>query len=79
MTRESLVEVLVNDFELDPADLEAGDGLFSRGMLDSFSMIELVQHIEANTGVKFRATDFNLQNLDSIDRILAFVESRRRG
>jgi acyl carrier protein len=77
VTREALVQVLVEDFELDPADLDADAGLFSGGLLDSFSMIELVEHIEARTGVKFRAADFNLQNLDSVECIVKFVESRR--
>jgi acyl carrier protein len=76
ITREQLMTWLVEDFDLDPGELGDGTGLFSGGLLDSFSMLQLVSRIEAAAGVKVRPMDFTLENLDSVDRMLAFIERR---
>lgn len=76
LTRIELMSWLMEQFDLDAAELGDGSRLLSGGLLNSFSMIELVTRIERTTGVKFRPTDFTLENLDSVDRILSFVERK---
>lgn len=76
LTRIELMNWLMEQFDLDAAELGDGSRLLSGGLLNSFSMIELVSRIERATGVKFRPTDFTLENLDSVDRILSFVERK---
>lgn len=48
--------------------------LFSSGLLDSFSMVELLAFVEELAGRRVRVVDVNLDNLDTIDRIVALIE-----
>lgn len=74
--RDQLREFLVDRFRLDGVELDDDTQLFSTGLLDSFSMIELVMYLEQQSGEKLRAGDFNLENLDSVDRILRFMNPK---
>lgn len=47
--------------------------LFTSGILDSFDLIELVTLIEQRAGLRVRARDINMDNLDSVQRVMAFV------
>ena len=76
LTRERIVAFISETFDVDPAELEDESLLFTSGLLDSFSMIELVAFIEGEVGFKLGAADFALENLDSVGRILQFLESR---
>ena len=62
---------------LDTASLADETPLFSSNLLDSFSMVDLIMFIEKESGVRLDPTDVSLDNLDSIDRILRFVDVRR--
>ena len=78
LTRETLIEHLVEEYDLDEAELAAGALLFSTGRLDSFMLVELVMYLEDQAGVKIRPIDFTLDNLDSVERMLTFL-SRKAG
>lgn len=72
------LDKLVRFFEdqLDLDDVAAGTELFSSGLLDSFSLVEVLMFIETEAGIKVPATDVNFDNLDSPERILAYSLSR---
>ncbi len=74
LDRQSLVVFLEEEMSIDLAGLSDDEALFSSGLLDSFGMVELMSYIEANAGIRLDPDDVSLQNLDSINRILAFVE-----
>lgn len=76
LTREKLVEYLVGKLGARPQDLTDTAALFSRGLLDSFAMMDLITFVEAQAGITVRPTDVTLQNLDLIDRILRFAAGR---
>jgi acyl carrier protein len=61
---------------LDPGDFADNTMLFSSGLIDSFSMVDLILFIEDAIGCRVHPADVTLDNFDSIDRILAFVEAR---
>jgi acyl carrier protein len=42
-------------------------------------MVELVLFIEETCGIRMKPSEVNLDNLDSIERILAFVTMRSNG
>lgn len=65
-------------FSLDPAELTASTPLFSSGLLDSFHLIELISHVEEQAGIRISPGEISLDNLDSIERILRFVEGKSR-
>jgi acyl carrier protein len=73
MTAESLAAYLQDNMGVDADDIDADTPLFSSGLLDSFSMVDLIMHIEQSAQIKLNPSDIQLENLDSINRILAFV------
>ncbi len=77
LTRDALLEHMCDQFDLERDEVEDGTLLFTSGMLDSFSMISLVGFIEKAEGIKIGPNEFTLENLDSLERILRFVESKR--
>jgi acyl carrier protein len=79
MNSESLKTYLGDRMGLDTGTLEESTPLFSSNLLDSFSMVDLIMFIEKEGGVRLDPTDVSLDNLDSIGRILKFVDARRAG
>jgi len=58
------------------ADLDREALLFSSGLLDSFSLVDIVSFVEERTGLKIKPGDVQLNNFDSITRIEGFVARR---
>lgn len=59
------------------ASLGDSDSLTARGILDSTGALELVMHLEERYGVTVRDEELHPDNLDSIDKIAAFIERKR--
>jgi acyl carrier protein len=76
LDRENLRRYLHEKQGLEPEDFEDDTLLFSSGLIDSFSMVDLIIFIEDTGGLRVHPADVTLDNFDSIDRILAFVETR---
>jgi acyl carrier protein len=53
--------------------LEDDTALFSDGLMDSLSVIELVSFIEKQIGCAIPPAEITLQNFDSISRIMRFI------
>ena len=75
LDRENLRRYLHEKQGLEPTDFADDTLLFSSGLIDSFSMVDLIIFIEETGGLRVHPTDVTLDNFDSIDRILAFVEA----
>jgi acyl carrier protein len=62
MTKEEIIgrvnEILVDEFEVDPADISADANLRETLDLDSLDYVDLVVLIESNFGFKVIAEDF---------------------
>jgi len=58
--------------------LDDNISLTSSGMLDSTGMIELVTFIESQFGLQIADEEMVPENLDSVSRIEAFVERKRK-
>lgn len=76
LNKESLYVFLQDNLGLDPSVLNEETALFSSGLIDSFSMVELLTHIEDKAAIKIGQEDISLDNLDSISRILSYLENR---
>lgn len=61
----------------DDASLGDADSLMGRGILDSTGALELAMHLEERYGVTVQDEELHPDNLDSIDRIAAFIERKR--
>ena len=75
LDRENLRRYLHEKQGLELEDFEDDTLLFSSGLIDSFSMVTLIMFIEDTGGLRVHPADVTLDNFDSIDRILAFVEA----
>ena len=65
-------------FTDDVAQLGLDDSLLGRGIVDSTGMLEIILFIEEQLGVKVADTEMIPENLDSVNRIAAFVTSKRK-
>ena len=74
LTEEDLLKYLRDNQYVDTDGIDRSTLIFSSGIIDSFALIELMTFIEDRTGVAVEAADITLENLDSIERILSFVE-----
>ena len=77
LTRENIIGYLQDKQGIDPSQISSDDTeLFSSGLLDSFSMVDLIMFIETEGGFKMNPGDVNLDNLDSVGKILAFAQAQ---
>jgi acyl carrier protein len=51
------------------------DSLFVSGLLDSFSMMNLVMYLETEHGLDFSDFEFDVQLVDSVNEIEILVDS----
>lgn len=77
MTHEQLVGFMQSRLGVDVTDIAADTPLFSAGHLDSFSMVDLVLFLEQELDAPLSPGEVNLDNLDTIQRILRFVDGKR--
>lgn len=61
----------------DDGSLKDADSLMARGILDSTGALELAMHLQERYGVTVQDEELHPDNLDSIDRIAAFIERKR--
>jgi acyl carrier protein len=71
----------LRSFIRDLAFLEDGeprddDLLFSSGIVDSVSLIDLVEFVEREAGFKVSPAELTLEAWDSISQIIAFVDHK---
>jgi acyl carrier protein len=72
--RQILATFLEDEMSLDLSEVSDDDALFSTGLLDSFGMVELMTFIETSASIRLDPGDVTLENLDSVNRILSFVQ-----
>jgi acyl carrier protein len=65
-------------FTSDASALGFEDSLLDRGIVDSTGMLEIIMFIEEQLGVTVKDEEMVPENLDSVSRIAAFVESKRK-
>jgi acyl carrier protein len=71
--KTALRAALVSRFGVKKAILNDQMELFSSGLVDSLSVMELVSIVETISGSSVAPTDITLENFDSIDRIMRYV------
>ena len=79
MTSDTLLTYFRDRLGVDTDGVDDATPLFSSSLLDSFSIVELITFIESQAGIKMDAWDVTLDNLDSIGKILAYVELKKAG
>jgi len=70
---------LEDDLGADLSEIENDTPLFSDGIIDSFALVNLMMFLETEGGFRINPADVNLDNLDNIDRIVAFAQRCQAG
>lgn len=73
--RSRVVAYLVRYVE-DPAELENMQ-LITSGILSSLATVGLVGHLEKEFGVEVDDDDLEIENFDTLDSIVRFVQGKR--
>lgn len=76
VTCDNLRQYLCRQLRIELEFIASDTALFSSGLLDSFSMADLVTHIESQEELTIPPDDFTLDNLDSIEKIVAYLDTR---
>lgn len=77
--RAELKEFILGNYLLsrDTSLLGDSESLIERGIIDSTGALELVLHLEEQYGIKVQDEELHPDNLDSVEKIAAFVERKR--
>jgi acyl carrier protein len=76
MGNRARIAKIVKRVAAEPVDPAPGDSLFESGLLDSFSLADLVTELEKEFAIKVPDSDLVPRKFDSIDRIETYVTSR---
>jgi acyl carrier protein len=74
LTSQTLKTYFESDLGVDTSDMDDSTALFSSGIIDSFALVSLITFLEQECSLRMNPLDVNLDNLDSIERILEFVD-----
>ena len=69
--------VTSNFYVADPATLEDRTSLLDQGIIDSTGVLEVIMFVETTFGIAVEDSEMLPENLDSIERIAAFVGRKR--
>ncbi len=77
--RAELKEFILKNYLLtrDGSRLGDSESLTERGILDSTGALELVMHLQERYGIEVVDEELHPDNLDSVEKIAAFVERKR--
>ena len=65
-------------FTDDQSELNNDDSFLDQGILDSTGILEIIFFIEDEFGIKIRDDEMVPENLDSVNRIVAFIERKQQ-
>ena len=77
-TADSLREFIKENFLFGrKPDFSDDDSFLDMGLIDSTGVLELVNYLEETHGVRVEDNELVPENLDSINRIVQFIESKQ--
>ncbi|HEX8438838.1 acyl carrier protein [Archangium sp.] len=71
--------ILHNFYIANPASLSDESSLLDSGIIDSTGVLELVGFLEHDLGLTVADAELVPENLDTVSRLVAFVERKRKG
>jgi acyl carrier protein len=73
LTADGLLAFLEDDLGVDIQDVDEYTPLFSSQLVDSFALVTLMMFLEREAGIRIAPADVNLDNMDTIGRMLAYA------
>jgi acyl carrier protein len=77
MNQQNKIAEIVRRVAGKSVDFAPGDSLFESGLLDSFSLPDLVTALESEFSVRIPDSDLNPRKFDSVERIGAYLDGHR--
>ena len=77
LTKQIRDFVTTNFYVADPKTLEDSTSLLDQGIIDSTGVLKVIMFVETAFGVTVEDAEMLPENLDSIERIAAFVEHKK--
>ncbi len=66
-------------FSDDESELRDSDSFQATRIIDSMGMMELIHFIEKIAGIKIPDEEMSPEHLDSVDRIVQYIEGKSQG
>jgi acyl carrier protein len=79
ISESKLIAFFADDLGIDTSGITGDAPLFSTGLVDSFALVSLMTFLEDQGGFRLSPADVNLDNLDTIERIVAFSQRMSPG
>ena len=76
MDTQNRITEIVKQFAVRPIDPSPEESLFESGLLDSFSLADVVAALEREFSIRIPDSDLLPRKFDSVARIQAYLESR---
>jgi acyl carrier protein len=76
MDKRTKILTIIRRLADKPIDPAPGDSLFESGLLDSFTLSDLVTALESEFAIHIPDSDLTPRKFDSIERIEAYLQSR---
>lgn len=79
MIKQKLRNYVLDNFLFsdNPDDLDDDDSFMDTGIIDSTGILELIEFLEEEVGIKIEDEEMTPDNLDSVNRIVAFVATKK--
>jgi acyl carrier protein len=74
ISTDMLLEFFEEDLGVDIDGIEPETRIFSSGIIDSFALVTLMTFLEKAGGFRINPADVNLDNMDSIARIVDYSQ-----
>ena len=68
--------IISNFYVANPADLKDDTSLLDSGMVDSTGVLEVIAFLESEFGISVADNEIVPDNLDALERIVAFIERK---
>ena len=73
----TMVESNLNIFNSD-VKFNDDDNIFRKGFVDSLFAVQLIAYLEAEFGIKVANKDLDINNFNSVNKMVSFVEHKRQ-
>jgi acyl carrier protein len=77
MNDQTKIQAILQQVAGKPIDPSPEESLFESGLLDSFSLTDLVGELERQFGIKIPDSDLTPRKFDTVSRIEAYVAAKR--
>lgn len=74
---EQILKLLQSEFGLNKENLNMDSKIFSEGMLDSLSSLQLIMHLESLFDIAVSPLDVSIDDIDTINSMAALVHRKR--